>query len=277
MAQRAGDGTWAISSSAGLGGSKAARVLRWKSAPSGASVRAVSMTGFSLALVPFFAAGSLPTEVIPVETIRTPFCLVAESVRISVGKDLAIVEGDYDFRYVRRYDAAAMPDRIPFQYAVFVPKSAESLEDFTEITGARLHLGSIDFEPQDFVPVPDVPETAIQIAPADARIVILIFKIPRALLHQQCRLHISHTQPHYHCAGRTVAACLPLLPDFESLKNEFLFSRTDFTVEFEAVDAVRLHRLSVNQSVGLETPRRVSVHPVDRENIAVEVSGPAGK
>ena len=235
------------------------------------------MTGLALALVPFLAAGPLPPEVIPLEALRSPFCLVAESVRISVGKNLAIVEGDYDFRYVRRYDAAAMPDQILFYYAVFVPKSTDSLAEFNAITEAKLHLGSLDFQPEDFVLLPDGPEAAVQIAPADARIAILVFRIPRRLLRQQCRLHISHYQPHYHCAGKTVAAYLPLLPDFESLKNELLFSRSDFTVEFETVDAVRLRRLSVNQSVERETPERVSVHPVDRENIAVDVAGLPGK
>lgn len=241
-------------------------------------MRIVPMTALALAMVPFLAAGPLPADVIPVEPVpRSPFCLVAESVRISVGKDLALVEGDYDFRYVRRYEAAAMPDQIPFYYAVFVPKSAESLEEFTAITGAKLHLGSLDFGPEAFTTVADAPEAAIQTAPADARIVIFVFKIPRRLLHQQCRLHISHYQPHYHYAGKTVAACLPLLPDFESLKNEFLFSQSDFAVDLEAVDAVQLHLLSVNRSVELETPQRVRVHPVDRENIVVEVAGPAGK
>jgi hypothetical protein len=235
------------------------------------------MAGFTLALAPFLAAGTLPTDVIPVEALRSPFCLVAESVRVSVGRGLSIVEGDYDFRYVRHFELAALSDQIPFYYAVFVPKSADSLEDFAAITGAKLHLGSLDFAPSDFVPVPDAPDAAIQIAPADARIVILVFKIPRPLLRQQCRVHLSHYQPHYHCAGKTVAAVLPLLPDFESLKNELLFSRIDFTVEFETVDAVRLHRLSVNQSVERETPQHVSVHPVDRENIAVEVAGSIGK
>jgi hypothetical protein len=72
-----------------------------------------------------------------------------------------------------------------------------------------------------------------------------------------------------------VSAWLPLLPDFEALKNEFLYSRVDFTVEFEAVDAVRLHRLSANESVVQETPQRVQVHPIHWENIAVEVEEPA--
>ncbi len=217
------------------------------------------MIGLSLALVPLLAAAPLSTAVIPVDTLRSPFCMVAESVRISVGREMAMVEGDCDLRYVPRFDAPAMPEKIPFLCAVFVPKSAEGIEDFTAITAARLHLGSLDFEPEDFVPFSDPPAKAVQIPPADARIVILIFKIPRRLLRQQCRLHLSLYQPHYHCAGRTVAAFMPWLPDFDALKNELLFSRSDFTVEFETVDAVRLRRLSANPFVELENvPARES-------------------
>jgi hypothetical protein len=111
--------------------------------------------------------------------------------------------------------------------------------------------------------------------PEDVRVFIVTFLIPRALLRQQCRLHITHDQPHYRFAGKEVSACLPLLPDFDLLKDELLFSRVDFTVEFEAVDAVRLRRLSANASVVQETPLRVTVHPVHRENIAVEVTSSA--
>ena len=237
----------------------------------------MSRAGFALILAAFLGSGPLRADVIALDVERSPFCLVAESVRVSVARDLELVEGDYDFKYVRRYESAAMPDQIPFLYAVFVPKSAESLEDFVAITGAKLHLGSLDFAPEDFVPVPEDAGAAIQIAPADARLVLLIFRIPRRLLHQQCQLHISHCQPHYHCAGKTVAACMPLLPDFESLKNELLFSRSDFIVEFETIDAIQLHRLSVNQSVDREEPRHLRIHPVDRENIAVEVTALPGK
>jgi hypothetical protein len=236
----------------------------------------VSRAGFTLILAALLGSGPLRADVVALDVERSPFCLVTESVRISVARDLELVEGDYDFKYVRRYDSAAMPDQIPFQYAVFVPKSAETLEDFVAITGAKLHLGSVDFAPEDFVPVPEDAGAAIQIAPADARLVLLVFRVPRRLLRQQCQLHISHCQPHYHCAGKTVAACLPLLPDFESLKNELLFSRSDFIVEFETIDTIRLHRLSVNQSVDRESPQHLRVHPVDRENIAVEVTGLPG-
>jgi hypothetical protein len=235
----------------------------------------VSRAGFALILAALLGSGQLRADVIAFDVERSPFCLVAESVRISVAKDLELVEGDYDFKYVRRYESAAMPDQIPFQYAVFVPKSAETLEDFVAITGAKLHIGSLDFAPEDFVPVPE--GAAIQIPPADARLVLLVFRVPRRLLRQQCRLHISHCQTHYHCAGKTVAACMPLLPDFESLKNELLFSRSDFIVEFETIDAIQLHRLSVNQSVDREAPQHLRIHPVDRENIAVEVTGLPGK
>jgi hypothetical protein len=240
-------------------------------------MKAVLLTVSTLALARLLAAAPLPAEVVSVEALRSPFCMVGESVKISVGKSLSVFEGDYDFKYVRRHDSAAMADEIPFQYAVFAPRSADSLEEITASTGARLHLGSIDFEPEEFIPMQDGDGASVQVAPEDARGVILVFKIPRRLLRQQCRLHITHYQSYYHYAGKTVAACLPLLPDFESLKNELLFSRSDFTVEFETVDAVRLHRLSVNQSVESDTPARICVHAVDRENIAVEVSELTGK
>ena len=68
-----------------------------------------------------------------------------------------------------------------------------------------------------------------------------------------------------------------MLPDFEALKNELLFSRTDFTIDFEAVDAVRLRRLSANSSVDRETPQRLILHPVHLENIVVEVAASTGK
>jgi hypothetical protein len=234
-------------------------------------MRTALIAGITLALASLLAAAPAETDVIPVESSRSPFCMVGESVHISVGKALAMVEGDCDFRYLRRYDGASDSPQIAFYYAVFAPNSAETLEDITAITGAKLHFDSIDFGPDDFFPMPHGASAAIQIAPTDSRAVILVFKIPRSLLRQQCRLHFSHYQPYYHYDGRTVLAFLPLLPDFETLKNELLFSRTDFTVEFETVDTVRMRRLSTNQSVEKESSQRLLVHPVDRENIAVEI------
>ena len=224
-----------------------------------------------------FALEPLRADVIAVDAIRSPFCLVAESVRISVGKDMAFVEGDYDYKYVRRYDAADMPDRIPFRYAVVAPKTAESLDDLIAVTQAKLHLGSMDFDPEDFLLPAQNPEAAPPAAQADTRPVILVFRIPRRLLHQQCRLHVSHYQLHDRYAGKVVVAYLPWLPDFEALKNELLFSRSDFIVEFEAVDAVQLRRLSARSFVEQEAPRRLILHPVDREEILVEVTESNGK
>ena len=230
---------------------------------------------FLLALSPLLGALSLHAELIAVESARSPFCLVAASVRISVGRQLSMVEGEYELKYVPRLDRAERTDRIAFQYAAFVPKEADSLEALVEITQLKLRVGTVDFAPEDFVPLEDGAETSLKIFPENARLVIFTFRIPRALLHQQCTLHLSHYQPHYQFAGRKVSVWLPLLPDFEAFKNEFLYSRVDFTVEFEAVDAVQLHRLSTNESVGQETPQRVKVHPVHRENIAVAVEEPA--
>jgi hypothetical protein len=229
---------------------------------------------FPLALALSFAAGSLSAGVIAVDPIRSPFCLVMESVKVSVGKDLSFVEGDYDFKYVRRLEPVETPDRIAFHYPVFAPKEVDNLETLVAITQARLRVGTVEFAPEDFTLLAESTGGSPQMVPEDVRVFIFTFMIPRALLRRQCRLHISHYQPHYRFAGKEVSACLPLLPDFESLKDELLFSRIDFTVEFETVDAVRLRRLSANESVAQETPQRVKVHPVHRENIAVEVISP---
>ena len=117
----------------------------------------------------------------------------------------------------------------------------------------------MEFAPEDFTLSVENTGGSPQFVPEDVRVFIVTFLIPRALLRQQCRLHITHDQPHYRFAGKEVSACLPLLPDFDLLKDELLFSRVDFTVEFEAVDAVRLRRLSANASVVQETPLRVTV------------------
>jgi hypothetical protein len=102
----------------------------------------------------------------------------------------------------------------------------------------------------------------------------LIFRLPRAILRDRFSLSVRYFQPHFRLGGREISAYLPLLPDFETFKNEFLFSRIDFSVEFEAVGAVRLHRLSANTAVAQETPQRVKVNPVHQERIAVEVTEP---
>jgi hypothetical protein len=238
-------------------------------------MRTVSTASFALVLALSVAAGPPPAGVIAVDPVRSPFCLVTESVRVSVGRDLSIVEGDYDFKYVRRFAAGETPDRIAFQYPVFAPKEVDNLETLVAITQAKLRVGTVEFAPEDFTLSVENTGGSPQFVPEDVRVFIVTFLIPRALLRQQCRLHITHDQPHYRFAGKEVSACLPLLPDFDLLKDELLFSRVDFTVEFEAVDAVRLRRLSANASVVQETPLRVKVHPVHRENIAVEVTSSA--
>jgi hypothetical protein len=239
-------------------------------------MRTVSIEAFALVLALSVAAAPPPAGLIAIDPVRSPFCLVTESVRISVGKDLSIVEGDYDFKYVRRFEAGETPDRIAFQYPVIAPREVDNLETLVAITQAKLRVGMVEFAPEDFALLDQSAGGARQFLPEDVRVFLVTFLLPRGLLHRQCRLHITHYQPHYQFAGKEISACLPLLPDFELLKDELLFSRVDFTVEFEAVDAVRLHRLSANASVVQETPLRVRVHPVHRENIAVEVIRSAG-
>jgi hypothetical protein len=235
----------------------------------------VAMRIFLLVLLAVAGVRPVRADLIAVESARSPFCLVAESVRVSVGKQLSMVEGEFDLKYVPRLDRTEQSAPIAFQYAAFTPKEADSLEALVEITQIKLRVGTVELAPEDFLALESGAETGSSILPENARLVIFTFRIPRALLHQQCALHISHYQPHYTFAGKSVSVWLPLLPDFEAFKNEFLFSRVDFTVEFEAVDAVQLHRLSRNDSVEQETPVRLKVHPVHRESIVVAVEEPA--
>jgi len=214
---------------------------------------------------------SLRAGVLVLNSGRSPFCIVGETVRVSVARDLAMVEGEYDLKYVRRWDAADHAEDVPFTYAVFASKDADGLDAVDAVAQARLRIGSVDFEPDDCLFLPEYPAPAIHAAPEDARVAILTFRIPRRLLKQQCRVKITHYQPFYRFGGKTVVAFLPLLPDFEALKNELLFSKSDFSVAFEVVDAVRLGRLTPNASVEGSTAQKFTVHPSHRENIAAEV------
>jgi hypothetical protein len=216
-----------------------------------------------------------PQSLLAVEALRSPFVMIGEVVKVTVGKPLSIVEGEYDFKYVRRLDPGAAAERFTFEYPVFAPKGTDSLADLISLTQIKLRVGKVEYEPDDFGVLPNSSETLVQLLPEDTRVVVFIFRIPRSILRDRFSMSVRYFQPHFRSGGRDVSAYLPLLPDFDAFKNEFLYSRVDFTVEFEAVDAVRLHRLSVNESVGQETPQRVKVNPVHRENIAVEVEEPA--
>jgi hypothetical protein len=201
---------------------------------------------------------------------RSPFCLVGQSVTVSVAAGMSMVDGQYEYKYVPRFDQVPPSDSVPFDFPVFVPKSVDGLDALTEITQIKLHVGRAAFDPADCVPLPESAQ-ALPMVPDDTRAMVFTFQLPRTLLQKQLTLRLSYFQPHFHYAGQEVSAYLPWLPDFEALKNELLFSRDDFVVDFQAVGAVRLHRLSVNRAVVSDTPREVKVHPVDREMIAVAV------
>ena len=221
------------------------------------------------------AAAPLRAEAIALDLGRAPFCLIGETVQVSVTKSLSMVEGRYDYKYVARFDGAALRDTVPFEFPVLVPVDAEDLDALLAITQMKLRVGTAEFQPVDHeFPVDRAGVRGLTL-PEDMRVAILIFRLPRALLRERVSLAVTYFQPHYRVAGKDVTALLPQLPDFDGLKNEFLFSRVDFIVEFEAIEAIRLHRISANQSVVQETPERVKVNPVHREAIAVAIEGPA--
>ncbi|HUJ42943.1 MAG TPA: hypothetical protein VLW52_04970 [Opitutaceae bacterium] len=219
-------------------------------------------------------AAEAPPSAIAVEPLRSPFVVIGEAVSVSVGKHLSIVEGRYDFRYVRRLERGGASERCTFEYPVFAPRDADSLADLIALTQPKLHVGAVAYEPEDFALWTEFDEKPPPFLPEDMRVVLLIFRLPRAVLRDRFTLDVRYFQPHFRFGGREVSAYLPLLPDFEPFKNEFLYSRPDFTVEFQAVDAVHLRRLSVNEAVALDTPQRVKINPIHREIIAVEVAEP---
>jgi hypothetical protein len=220
------------------------------------------------------ATGDAPPAAIAVEPLRAPFVMIGETVIVSVGKHLSIVEGRHDFKYVRRLERDGAAERCTFQWPILAPKDVDSLADLIALTQSKLHTGTADYEPDDFAEWTELGEAPLRFLPDDVRVVFLIFRLPRAVLRDRLTLTLRYLQPHFRFGGREVSACLPFLPDFEAFKNEFLYSRTDFTVEFEAVDAVRLHRLSANETVVQDTPQRLRMNPIHREIIAVEVTEP---
>jgi hypothetical protein len=160
---------------------------------------------------------------------------------------------------------------VAFEFPVFAPAGADSLAALIDTMQPKLRVGAAEFAPIGADPWADAAGGTLPFVPENVRVAILVFEVPRVLLRERCSLDLTYFQPIHRFADREVVAYLPLLPDFEALKNELLFSRLDFTVEFEVVDRLRLHRLSANESVVRDTPEKVTVHPVHREIIAVAI------
>ena len=237
------------------------------------------MRSVLLALFLSCLAAPLRSDVIALALSRSPFCLMEATVKVSVARRMAMVEAQYEYKYIPRFDQGPRSDSVAFEFPVFASKDTDSLASLVDITQPKLRVGAVEFAPVDFGPWSEAAGTALPFVPENVKVAILIFQVPRAVLRDRFSMSLTYFQPTYRFADQEVAAYLPLLPDFEALKNELLISRSDFTVEFEAVDAIRLHRLSANESVGQEAPGKVTVHPVHREIIAVaiEAAGPAGK
>jgi hypothetical protein len=229
-------------------------------------------------LLPCLAA-ALRADYVAVALARSPFCMIGETTKLGVARGMALVEGHYDYKYVPRFDRGPRSETVTFEFPVLVPRDAQTVTDVTDIMQPKLRVGTVDYTPDDLGAWKRPVGATLPFVPDNIKVVLLIFDIPRALLQERCELSLTYFQPTYRFAGREVVAYLPRLPDFEALKNELLFSRLDFTVEFDAVDQIRLQRLSANESVAKDSPAMVTVHPVDGEIIAVaiEPAPPAAK
>jgi len=232
------------------------------------------MRRFLLLLLLSGLVPALRADYVAVALSRSPFCMIGANVTVGVAHGMAMVEGHYDFKYVPRFDNGPRSGTVTFEFAVLVPRETESVSDVNDLMQPKLHVGTVDYTPADLAVLKLPVGTTLPLVPENMKAVVLVFDVPRSLLQERSSLTLNYFQPTYHYAGREVAAYLPLQPDFEALKNELLFSRDDFVVEFDAVDRIRLQRVSANASVVKDAPDVVTVHPADREMIAVAL-GPA--
>ncbi len=222
-------------------------------------------------------AASLRGDYVALELSRSPYCLIGADVTVSVAPKLSMVEGKFVYRYVPRFDYGPRSPDVRFEFPVFVPAAVDTLEEVEAVTQMKVRFDGVDYDPVDLAGLRGAKDKVWPYVPKDFNLVLLVFRLPRSILQEHCTLQVHYFQPHGSSGGHEVSPYLPLMPDFEALKNELLFSRLDFTVEFDALEGVRLHRLSTNSSVAQETPAVVKIHPADREIIAVGVIRPAAK
>lgn len=219
---------------------------------------------------------------------RSPFVLIGETVTVSVASGMSMVDGTYNYKYVPSYDTGSRSGPVAFKFPIFVPSNTDDVSSLVDVTQARLTVDDVKLSPDAIGPLDTHLGPPPKLVPDGTKVAMAIFHIPRDLLQEKCTLHLTYFQPNYELGDKQVAAYFPVLPDFERLKNQLMFSRDDFLVAFQALAGVRLRRISANRAVQGGTPSLIKVHPVDRENIAVTVqavppgpspaaSKPAGK
>lgn len=206
------------------------------------------------------------------EAARPPHAIVRESVQITVGPAVSLVEGTFEYVYVRAFDAKDQRDPVLIDVPVVVPAKNANAWDVLKIANARLQIGANAFHPRDVLlldhtildPVPSIPE--------GTRIAIISFNIPRQTLKPRFRVRIAYDQPHVTAdQGGELAVYIPFLPDFAQLRQVMHFKPDDLLVTFRAQTGVRLRRESVNADVASESPVAVAVRPRHREAITVMV------
>ena len=210
-------------------------------------------------------AASAPKDAQP-----SPLIVVSENVHVSVGPKMALIVGRYWYQYVPALDDPSA--LIPIHYAAFVPKDVTERDDLLEVTQVKLELGEREFRPQG-ARLLDLQELgAMQAMPDDARVAWFTFMIPRDLARLRFDVLISHFQPHYTHAGKTVAAYWPWLPQLEPFRKELELKDIDFVITVEALPGAAIAPLSNNTAVREKSEKKWVLHPRHLENIAVEVT-----
>jgi hypothetical protein len=224
-------------------------------------------TLLSAALLAFAVASAFGA---PKDVILSPVTVVSENVNVSVGPKMALVVGRYWYQYVPKLDDHT--PRVAIQYAAFVPQGVTTYTELLEVSQVKLMLGDREFRPES-ARVLEVEEiSGMQAMPEDAAVAWFTFQIPRELARLRFDVVISHFQPHYHYEKKLVAAYLPWLPNLERFRTEMELRPAEFTVTVEALPKTTFELLSVVTDVGNRSDKRMIVHPLHLENIAVAVT-----
>jgi hypothetical protein len=223
------------------------------------------------------AVGLLAANPIVVqEPGRGPYAIVREAVSVTVGRSVSRVVGDYEFLYVRVYDSKDRLDPVLIDVPVIV--RAQDIEPgrVLKIAQVQLAIGRNVYPPRDVLLLDHEAYEPVPWLPEGARIAMVSFSIPRQGLKPRFRARISYDQPHVDGAdGAGLSTYLPLLPDYDQLQDVLHFKRDDFVVTFTALPEVSLRHDSVNAHVAKASPEMITVHPRNRETIAVVVTAVA--
>ena len=94
-------------------------------------------------------AAPIRADVIALALSRSPFCLVGANVKVGVARRMAMVEAQYEFKYIPRFDLGSRSDSVAFEFPVFASKDTDSLATLVDTMQPKLQVGAVEFVPVD--------------------------------------------------------------------------------------------------------------------------------